>query len=146
MVNPKEAPDGYRAVKIREVTDCYNKCELYTGGICAQCYYDVCCVGEQRRDREDVYFIKEEEPMPTQCEDVKTQTALDVQVGGSHYKNLKIQPIEYMHANKLDYFQGAVVKYITRFRNKNGVEDLEKVKHMVDLLIQLEYPAYRRAK
>jgi hypothetical protein len=65
---------------------------------------------------------------------------LAVQVGGNHYKSYKIQPIEYMHANKLDYFQGAIVKYITRFRDKNGIEDLKKIKHMIDLLITLEYP------
>ena len=64
---------------------------------------------------------------------------LDTQIGGNHYKSYKIQPIEYMHANKLDYFQGAIVKYITRFRDKNGKEDLEKIKHIVDILIRLEY-------
>jgi hypothetical protein len=64
---------------------------------------------------------------------------LDVQVGGDHYKKYKIQPVEYNHANNLDYFQGNVVKYITRFRDKNGLEDLKKAKHYIDLLIQLEY-------
>lgn len=64
---------------------------------------------------------------------------LDVQVAGNHYKKYKIQPLEYAHANKLDMFQGSVVKYITRFRDKNGREDLEKIKHFVDILIKLEY-------
>ena len=64
--------------------------------------------------------------------------ALDMQVGGDHYKKLKIQPIEFIHANNLPFIEGNIVKYITRWREKNGIKDLEKVKHYVDLLIQLE--------
>lgn len=67
-----------------------------------------------------------------------TKTALDVQVGGDHYKDMRIQPIQYIHANKLGFCEGNVVKYITRWRDKGGKADLEKVKHYVDLLIQLE--------
>jgi hypothetical protein len=67
------------------------------------------------------------------------QTALDVQVGGDHYKKLKIQPIEYIHANQLPYCEANVVKYISRWRDKGGIKDLEKVKHYVDLLIELEH-------
>lgn len=65
--------------------------------------------------------------------------AKEIQVGGNHYKDLKIQPIEYIHANGLDYFEGNVIKYITRHRKKNGKQDLEKAKHYIDLLIELEY-------
>lgn len=69
----------------------------------------------------------------------KTNTsALTVQVAGNHYKNLAIQPIEYIHANNLGYCEANIVKYISRWRNKGGKQDLEKVKHYVDLLIQLE--------
>jgi hypothetical protein len=63
---------------------------------------------------------------------------LSVQVDGSHYKNLAIQPVEYIHANNLGYCEANVIKYISRWRNKGGKKDLEKVKHYVDLLIQLE--------
>ena len=63
---------------------------------------------------------------------------LDVQVGGGHYKDLKIQPIEYIHANNLGYCEANVVKYISRWRSKGGLQDLEKVKHYVDLLVKLE--------
>lgn len=63
---------------------------------------------------------------------------LEVQVGGNHYKSLKIQPIEYIHANNLSYCEANIVKYISRWRDKGGKQDLEKVKHYVDLLIQLE--------
>lgn len=54
---------------------------------------------------------------------------LDVQEGGSHYKDRGIQPVEYTEANKLNFQQGNVVKYITRHKEKNGVEDLGKVVH-----------------
>lgn len=64
---------------------------------------------------------------------------LDVQVGGGHYKQCASQPVEYIFHNNLNYLQGNVVKYITRYKDKNGKEDLEKVKHYVDLLIELEY-------
>ena len=67
-----------------------------------------------------------------------SSSALDVQVGGDHYQ-LPIQPIEYIFKNDLNFLQGNVVKYVTRYKNKNGKEDLEKVKHYIDLLIELEY-------
>lgn len=65
-------------------------------------------------------------------------SALDTQVGGDHYKKLKIQPIEYIHANDIGYMEGNVIKYISRWKDKNGIKDLEKAKHYIDLLIELE--------
>ena len=65
--------------------------------------------------------------------------SLKTQVGGGHYKKMVIQPVEFIYKNKLDFFQGAVIKYICRFRDKNGKEDLEKIKHFIDILIELEY-------
>lgn len=67
-----------------------------------------------------------------------TPNALDVQVGGSHYKECPIQPIEFIHANNLPFAEGNVIKYITRWRSKNGIKDLEKAKHYIELLIELE--------
>lgn len=64
---------------------------------------------------------------------------LDVQVGGGHYKDFAIQPIEYCMANKLDHCQSNVVKYVSRFRTKGGLEDLLKARHYIDILIKLEY-------
>ena len=64
--------------------------------------------------------------------------ALDVQVSGNHYKDLAIQPVEYIHANGIGYFEGNVIKYVSRWRNKNGIADLEKAKHYLELLIELE--------
>ncbi len=65
-------------------------------------------------------------------------SALDVQVGGAHYKDRAIQPVEYIHANGLGFLEGCIVKRITRWREKNGFEDLQKIKHEVDLLIEME--------
>lgn len=66
------------------------------------------------------------------------ESPLDKQVGGSHYKDKGIQPIIYIHANNLGFCEGNVVKYVTRWREKNGIADLEKAKHYIELLIELE--------
>ena len=63
---------------------------------------------------------------------------LGTQVDGNHYKTLAVQPVEYIHANRIGYFEGNVIKYVTRWKSKNGIKDLEKAKHYIDLLIQLE--------
>jgi len=71
--------------------------------------------------------------------DDKTNTsALAEQVGGDHYKNLAIQPVEYIHKNKIPFIEGSVVKYVTRWREKGGVADLEKARHFLDMLIEME--------
>lgn len=68
-------------------------------------------------------------------------SALDVQTGGDHYTSQAIQPIEYIHANGMGFCEGNVIKYVTRFRKKNGKEDLLKAKHYIELLIDLEFNA-----
>lgn len=64
--------------------------------------------------------------------------ATDVQVGGDHYKSMAIQPMEYSMKNGLDACQHTAIKYISRFRDKGGIQDLEKAKHVIDMLIQFE--------
>jgi len=64
--------------------------------------------------------------------------SLDRQVDGGHYKDMPIQPVEYIHANAMGYLEGNVVKYVSRWRNKNGIADLEKAKHYIEMLIELE--------
>ena len=66
-------------------------------------------------------------------------SALDKQVSGNHYKDCGIQPIEYIHANGLDYFQGNVIKYTTRHKSKNGKADIEKAIHYLELILELQY-------
>jgi len=63
---------------------------------------------------------------------------LEVQVGGAHYKDLAIQPVEYVYHNNIGYFEGNVIKYVTRWRDKGGVVDLEKAKHYIEMLIEFE--------
>ena len=70
--------------------------------------------------------------------EVPVSSALDVQVAGDHYKSLKIQPVEYIHANKIPFIEGCIIKYASRWRDKGGIKDLEKIKHFADLLIELE--------
>ena len=65
-------------------------------------------------------------------------SALNHQEGGNHYAKLKIQPIEYIHANGIGFAEGNVIKYVTRWRDKNGIADLKKARHFLDLLIELE--------
>ena len=60
------------------------------------------------------------------------------QVGGDHYSKLAIQPVTYINANGLSYLQGNVIKYVTRYKDKNGLQDLEKAKHYIEMLIELE--------
>jgi hypothetical protein len=64
---------------------------------------------------------------------------LETQVGGNHYKDLKIQPIEFIHANGLDFLTGNIIKYATRHRKKNGAEDVKKIIHYANLILELEY-------
>jgi len=70
--------------------------------------------------------------------DTPAPDALHRQEGGSHYKDMPIQPVEFIHANALGYFEGNVIKYVSRWRKKNGMADLQKARHYIDLLIELE--------
>jgi hypothetical protein len=63
---------------------------------------------------------------------------LNLQVGGEHYKDMAIQPVEFIHANGIGYMEGNVIKYVTRWRKKNGLADLQKARHYIDLLIEME--------
>ena len=58
------------------------------------------------------------------------------QVGGNHYKNYKIQPVEFIIKNNIGFVEGNIIKYILRFKEKGGVQDLEKAKHYIELLIE----------
>lgn len=68
-----------------------------------------------------------------------TYNPFGTQVGGAHYKGGGIQPLEYTMKNKLSFCEGNVVKYISRYRNKNGIEDLAKVVHYTLLTAYEEY-------
>jgi len=76
--------------------------------------------------------------MPPLSVMVQADSALDVQIGGDHYKGMSIQPVEYIHANGLGFVEGSVVKYVSRWKEKGGIADLEKAQHFLGLLIELE--------
>lgn len=61
------------------------------------------------------------------------------QIGGTHYSKMKIQPIDYILENDLSYLQGNVIKYISRYKDKNGIEDIRKAIHYCELIIEKEY-------
>ena len=64
--------------------------------------------------------------------------ANEKQEGGQHYKKLKVQPWDYILHNQIGYMEGCVIKYVTRWRDKGGVEDLKKARHFLDKLIEFE--------
>lgn len=69
------------------------------------------------------------------------KSALDIQIGGDHYKNTAIQPVEYILKNGLGFLEGCVVKRVTRYDQPTGKgrQDLEKAIHELQLLIELTY-------
>ena len=67
----------------------------------------------------------------------------DTQVGGNHYQKYKIQPVEFIMKNNVPYVEGNVIKYVMRFRDKNGLEDLLKARQYLDMLIAAEYPNHK---
>ena len=72
------------------------------------------------------------------CHFVDIKSPLSTQIGGDHYTKLAIQPMRYSMENGLDPLQHTIIKYVTRFRDKAGIEDLEKAKHCIDMLIEFE--------
>ena len=92
---------------------------------------------------------KQSFPIPEGCKAVTVEqtgqniittfdSAIEKQVGGNHYKKA-IQPVQYTYANGLNFFEGNVIKYITRHRSKGGKADLEKAIHYIEMLIEFEY-------
>ena len=65
-------------------------------------------------------------------------TALKKQIAGNHYKRFEIQPIEFITKNNIPYIEGNIIKYICRWRDKGGMDDLDKIIHYVELLKELE--------
>ena len=84
-------------------------------------------------------LVRWEPRVPAICVPVGCPTARVAQVGGDHYSKQPIQPWEYSMANKLDPVQHTAIKYITRFRDKGGKQDLEKAIHSIQWLIEWEY-------
>lgn len=64
-------------------------------------------------------------------------TANEIQIGGDHYREKTIQPWDFIAANQLGYFEGNIVKYVSRWQDKGGINDLKKARHYLDKLIEL---------
>lgn len=67
-------------------------------------------------------------------------SSFQYQEGGDHYQTMRIQPAAYIHANGIGFLPGCAIKYLSRYQNKGGKEDLLKARHFIDMLIELEYP------
>lgn len=109
-------------------------------GVCAGCAFDhsrAGCVDVRKVDNicseNRIIWVKVGEVTEPQI------LATDKQEGGSHYKTA-IQPVDYIHANSLDFFEGNVVKYVTRHKKKNGAEDIRKAIHYLEMILQFQYP------
>lgn len=69
-----------------------------------------------------------------------------IQHGGKHYKTMAIQPWDYIVANNIGFLDGSAIKYLTRWRDKGGVEDLRKACHFVQKLIEVEELSAKRSQ
>tara|TARA_R100001086_G_scaffold86540_1_gene42261 strand:- start:1178 stop:1564 length:387 start_codon:yes stop_codon:yes gene_type:complete len=95
--------------------------------------WDMYVLHRKKIERDSKPFFKNEK-------ENKMVSSLNKQVGGSHYKDCKIQPVEYISSNNLDFFEGNIVKYITRHRTKDeGKKDIQKVIHYAELILELFY-------
>ena len=111
---------------VTECVDCYREQSACIHGVpfnseCGECEEDAKIIkaGKERNCKEKL-------------------DSSNTQIGGNHYTKLAIQPMTYSMENKLDALQHTIIKYVTRFRDKNGIEDLEKAKHCIDMLIDWE--------
>jgi hypothetical protein len=90
--------------------------------------------GDDDLDCDDVYG---ECGGAAQCQE--PESPLDFQVAGSHYKNMVIQPMEYIYRNGIGFAEGSAIKYLSRHKNKGGADDIRKAIHICELILALEY-------
>nr|DAO76285.1 MAG TPA: nucelotide kinase [Caudoviricetes sp.] len=83
---------------------------------------------------------KGEDQQEIPCKDLRgsSPSPKSTQVGGDHYSKMKIQPIDFITANGIGYIEGIIIKYVCRYKSKNGVEDLKKAQHYLQMLIERE--------
>ena len=96
-------------------------------------------------DQLDLFHEKTRMTVQEQVDLLKTmkefetaQKANDVQIAGTHYKGKAIQPWDYIVGNNLGYLEGNIVKYVSRWKDKGGVDDLKKARHYLDKLIETQ--------
>lgn len=88
-----------------------------------------------------ISMIRKEATKATGSEAPKPEpvSQLDIQEGGSHYKSMAIQPVQYITANKIPFMEGSVIKYVSRHAAKNGAADIKKAIHFLNLILELNY-------
>ena len=92
-------------------------------------------------ERHDEYMarLNKEEKISQELKILKGSKATDKQVGGDHYKDFKIMPVEYISKYNSYFCDGNIIKYISRHKLKNGAEDIKKVIHYAELILELQY-------
>lgn len=121
--------DDFVAAKENEAWSCIGCCFDNDGECTRPSEFSTC------KSYDHVIWIKKESEVPQE----PIARATDKQEGGNHYKTA-IQPVDYIHANSLDFFEGNVVKYVTRHKKKNGAEDIRKAIHYLEMILQFQYP------
>ena len=76
----------------------------------------------------------------------KQKSAFDVQVGGAHYKDKRIQPIQFILENEIPFAEGCIIEHVSRWRDKGGIEDLRKARHYLDMLIEFEETNFEKPR
>ena len=69
--------------------------------------------------------------------------ALEKQIGGDHYSKYEIQPIEFITKNNIPFIEGCIIKYLIRWKDKGGIQDLDKCTHYLELLKELNKDGHR---
>src|SRR5210317_925779 len=95
--------------------------------------------GWSRESHEQYMARRSAEESLINKERFKKSKPSDKQIGSNHYKDCAIQPVDYIVKNNLDFLEGNVVKYITRHKTKNGIEDIRKVIHYAELILEKKY-------
>ena len=92
-------------------------------------------------ERHDEYMARldNEEKVSNNLKELKDKLATEKQIGGDHYKDFLIQPVVFIQKNELDFCEGNIIKYICRHKFKNGAEDIRKVIHYAELLLEMKY-------
>ena len=89
-------------------------------------------------DQLDLFHDATRAIIQEQRKQLEALKANDVQVAGNHYKSKAVQPWDYIVANNLGYLEGNIVKYVSRWKDKGGVDDLRKARHYLDKLIEIQ--------
>jgi hypothetical protein len=89
-------------------------------------------------DQLDLFHDATRAIIQEQRKQLEALKANDVQVAGTHYKSKAVQPWDYIVANNLGYLEGNIVKYVSRWKDKGGVDDLKKARHYLDKLIEIQ--------